>query len=344
MAAAKAAVTRSFTAPAGISQTVPLARKIPLGKKIVYLIDPNPANTLGGKSLEAAVKSARWQFSSVTYSVADPATFQAAAKTALDEGANYVAENGTPPSLLGNSVIQQIKSAGAKLIVASDYPSDNTDTINTDATNGDRYATSARLLADWFIVNSGGKGKALFSNVTAYPVLAHAADAFKAEVAAKCPGCSVKIQGFAPTALANNSIVPSLVSTLRQDSSYTYVFFDYSAFSSGIYSALAAAGLNSVSVGGLGVDANVKAALLSGKPGAWIGTSYAYEGWAMADVAFRLATGTTAGFDTIKVQPEQIFTTSNASLLNSTSVFNNNDYNAPANALEQFETKIWKTK
>lgn len=344
MAAAQAAVRVGLATPTSISQTVPLNSKPPTGKKVVYLEDPNPANTLGGKSLQAAVESAGWKFSTVTYNVANPATFQAAAQTALAQGANYIAENGTPPSLLGNTVLAQIKAAGVKLVAASIYPTENSDFLNTDATNGNRYASSARLLADWFMIDSGGKGSAIFENVNAYPVLSHAADAFQSEVQSECPGCHVKVAAFSPTDLANNTIVPSLVSMLRQNPSYKYVFFDYSAFSTGIYTALAAAGLNDVKVGGLGVDSNVKAALQSGKAGAWIGTSYAYEGWAMADVAFRMATNTTTGFTQISTQPQMIFTPANASLLNNPDIFNNNDFNAPGDALTQFETKIWMTK
>jgi ribose transport system substrate-binding protein len=344
LAAAAAAVRVGLATPTSISQTVPLSSKPPAGKKVVYLEDPNPANTLGGKSLQAAVESAGWKFSTVTYNVADPATFQAAAETALAQGANYIAENGTPPGLLGNTVLAQIKAAGVKLVAASIYPTDNTSIINTDATNGARYASSARLLADWFMTDSDGKGNAIFENVTAYPVLSHAADAFQSEVQSDCPGCHVKLAAFSPADLQNGTIVPSLVSMLRQNPSYKYVFFDYSAFSTGIYTALAAAGLTDVKVGGLGIDSNVKAALQSGKAGAWIGTSFAYEGWAMADVIFRLATNTTTGFTQISTQPQQIFTPANASLLNSTDIFNNNDFNAPADALTQFETKIWLTR
>jgi len=332
LATATAAAAAAQKAPTAILTTKPLG-KAPTKAKAVYLLDPNPANTLIGKSFEEAVRSAGWDFESISYNVADPATVQAAAKTALAKGADFVGEAGLPASVFGDGVLASYKSAGAKIVIGSIFPKANTDTVNTDAGAGATRYQTGKVLADWFIADSGGKGKAIIENLSAYPILANFVLGFTDEVKANCPGCSVDVAKFAPSDLAGGKINPSLVSKLRSDKSVKYLFFDNSGFSTGIDSALKAAGLNDVKVGGSGIDSNSVAAVKAGTQHAWIGTSWYYQGYAMADAAFRLQAGVTEGLEQNDQEPFQLFTKDNIDQLNG-------EYNAPTDALAQFQ-KLW---
>lgn len=324
---------KAQTAPDKINTTVPLAKAPDPGTKAVYLLDPNPANTLIGKSFQEAVESAGWDAEQIPYNVADPATVQAALKTALSKGATYVGEAGLPASVFGDSVIKSYSDAGAKIVIGSIFPNENTETVNTDAGGGEARYETGKALAAWFVADSDGKGKAIVENLSAYPILAEFVRGFTDEVDRLCPGCSVEVAKFTPSDLAGGKINPSLVSKLRTDPSIGYLFFDNSGFATGIDSALKAAGLTKVKVGGSGIDSNAVASIKKGTQHAWIGTSWFYQGYAMADAAFRLQTGTKEGSEANGNQPFQLFTKDNIDQLDG-------EYDAPKDALAQFQ-KLW---
>ncbi|MFI5426636.1 sugar ABC transporter substrate-binding protein [Aeromicrobium sp. UC242_57] len=324
---------KAQTAPTQINSTVPLAKAPEAGTKAVYLLDPNPANTLIGKSFQEAVESAGWDAEQIPYNVADPATVQAALKTALSKGAKFVGEAGLPADVFGDSVIKSYTDADAKIVIGSIFPKANTETINTDAGGGEARYETGKALASWFVSDSDGKGKAIVQNLSAYPILAEFVRGFTDEVDRLCPGCSVEVAKFTPSDLAGGKINPALVSKLRADRSVGYLFFDNSGFATGIDSALKAAGLTKVKVGGSGIDSNAVASIKKGTQHAWIGTSWFYQGYAMADAAFRLQTGTQEGSEQNGDQPFQLFTKDNIDQLDG-------EYDAPKDALAQFQ-KLW---
>ena len=100
----------------------------------------------------------------------------------------------------------------------------------------------------WFIADSGGKGDALVETVSQYPVLYWFATQFVKFVKADCPGCKATIMPFTGADLANGTIVPASSARFVRNRSYNYLIFDYAAFSTGISSALSAAGITNVKV------------------------------------------------------------------------------------------------
>jgi ribose transport system substrate-binding protein len=332
-AAARQAATAAEQRPSAILTTTSIGKAPTKGTKAVYLLDPNPANTLIGKSFETALESAGWDVEQISYNVADPATVQAALKSALAKGAKFVGEAGLPADVFGDSVIKAYADAGAKIIIGSVFPPNTTETVNTDAGAGATRYQTGKVLADWFIADSDGKGKALLENLSAYPILANFVKGFTDEVNATCPGCSVEVAKFAPSDLAGGKINPSLVSKLRTDRTTKYLFFDNSGFATGIDSALKAAGLSDVKVGGSGIDSNSVAGIKAGTQHAWIGTSWYYQGYTMADVALRLQAGVSDGLKEDDNVPFQLFTKDNINQLNG-------EYDAPTDALAQFQ-RLW---
>jgi ribose transport system substrate-binding protein len=321
--------------PATINITTPLAKPPTPGTYAMYLHDPTPANQLAGRSACAALQSVKWKCGNLGYDSSNPASFQATVRLALQKGAKYLMEDGTPPSLLGPAVIKQICNAGAHLVAASVYPDESSACVNTVANGGPSRTNFAKALAMWFIADSNGKGNALVETVSQYPVLYWFATQFAHFVKANCTGCNVTIMPFTGADLANGAIIPGLVSALRAHPSYNYLIFDYAAFSTGISAALSAAGITHVKVAGTGLDANALAQLKAGKNSAWVAQSWFQEGYAMADVSLRLATGS-SGINQSAVTPMQLITTKNTGDVNGP----NNEWNGPAAALTQFQ-KLW---
>jgi ribose transport system substrate-binding protein len=336
VAEAKVVVEKALKPPTEIKQTTPLKEKPPANKTVAYLEETNPGSVLCGVGVEEAAKAVGWNFLKVSYSVAEPASIQAAAKTALQKGADYILIEGAPANLLGQGVLDEIKNAGVKVANASIYPPENTDTVSSDAAAGE--AESGRLLANWFIAESNGEGNALVSTVAAYPVLLQFAKEFVSEVEEKCPNCTANIAEFSPSDLEKGAIVPTLVNKLRSDSSIEYLFFDYAAFGTGIDSAMKAAGVTGVEVGGTGSEPESIAELKHGTQAVWVGDSWLYQGYTLIDRALRWATNS-PGSEENRAQPLMLLTQQS---IEEPGVFESEgNYNAPLNALEQFE-KLWQ--
>ncbi len=322
--------------PTEIPQTTPLSKAPPKGVTAAALYENVPGNVLSAQGAEEAVKAVGWNFIKVLYNNAEPASLQAAVKTALQKGADYLLMTGTPPSLLGQSVIDEIEEAGAKMVIASTYPEENEGPISTEAAVG--LVPAGRILADWFIADSHGEGKALFSNVSAYPILHQEALEFQKETEEKCSSCSVEIAEFSKSDLEKGAIVPTLVNKLRSSTDIGYLFFDYSGFAVGIESAMAAAGVENVKIGGVGGEPESIEAIRKGTQAAWVGNGWPYQGYTEADRAMRFATESEGGKLDLKA-PLMILTPK--SIKQEGFVDEDGNFSPPLDALQQFE-KLWK--
>jgi ribose transport system substrate-binding protein len=245
----------------------------------------------------------------------------------------YVVTAGTDQTQISSSTLAAYKKAKVKIILASDDPINPTKVIVKGAATAQFYRNKGKLLADWFIVNSNGQGKALFEAITTFPVLLDEREGFTSEVSKLCPACSVTGLDATLTEFAGGTLDAAIVSQLQSNPSIGYFFADNGQFVDGIVPALSAAGLTKIQVGGSAIDAVGKAALIAGTEQVWTGDSYYYEGFALMDSALRnleSAKGTYLDY----TQPIQIITSSNVA---SVSI----PWNKPSNALQQFE-KLWK--
>jgi ribose transport system substrate-binding protein len=207
----------------------------------------------------------------------------------------------------------------------------NTKTLLGDPGGPESYASAAQAAAAWFVVNSGGTGKALVANVQGLTILATYADAFVAEVKALCPACSAKIVAV-PIASALGGQEPSVVvSALRSNPSYKYLFFDDGNFGIGINSALSAAGLSDVKIGGGDFQPQEAAALKVGTQSVWTGENLLDIGYTVVDVALRYVEEMPITQDS-NPQPIELMTKANIGTATG--------FAQPANALRQWET-LW---
>src|SRR5947209_35458 len=186
VASANAALAAYKSLPTKINITTPLKSAPPAGKTIVMLGTNNPSNVIIQQGMQKLAQTAKWNYSLVTYDPANPGTFTQAITTALAKHPQYLAEAGLP---LTASQLQTVKNAGAKWILDSVYPVSVKDPVIGQV---DAYAQDAlmgKIIADYFISDSGGKGNAVIEHVPAYPILNGFTDGFGKEVKAQCPGC-----------------------------------------------------------------------------------------------------------------------------------------------------------
>jgi ribose transport system substrate-binding protein len=331
IATAKAQLQKFQAAPTQITITDPLKSAPPSGKTLVMLGTNDPNNVKLQKSLKSLAGLVKWNYEQVNYDPANPATFKAAVNTAITKKANYIAEAGIP---LTADVIAKVKAAGAKWVLTSVYPADVKDPVIVDSNAYANDQQMGKVLADFFVADSGGKGNVLVEHVPAYPILGGFTDGFQAEVKALCPDCKVKIQDITIPDLAAGKVPSVMVSALRKNPDANYLAFDVGPFAGGIDSALAAAGLsNKVKIIGEAADEAAMSALKTGKHAAWTGYDPVYSTYVMMDAMFRDSLGMPIDEAKAGVQPTQILTKAN--------VGDATTWGAPKDALDQFK-KLWQ--
>ena len=331
VAKAEAALAPYKAAPTKITLTEPLKSKPPGGKTVVMLGTNDPNNQKLQKGLKEIAALVGWNYSTVSYDPANPATFKGAVDTALAKNPNYVAEAGIP---LTQAVIDKVKNAGAKWVLTSVHPADVKDPVIVDANAYANDELMGKVLADFFISDSKGKGNIVIEHVPAYPILGGFTDGFQAEVKELCPDCKVKIQNITIPDLTAGKVPSVMVSALRSNPDADYVGFDVGPFAAGIESALAAAGMkDKVKIIGEAADEAAIAGLKSGKQAAWTGFDPVYSTRVMMDAMFRDSLGMPIDQKASGLQTTQILTPDNVGDIST--------WSEPKDALDQFKT-LWK--
>ena len=322
-------------APTKILIDEPLKSKPPTGKTVVMLGTNDPNNQKIQQSLKDLSALAGWNYSVISYDPANPATFNQAIDSALTKNADYVAQAGIP---LTPAAIKKVGDAGAKWVLTSVHPADVKDPIIVDANAYANDDQMGRVLANWFIVDSNGKGNALIEHVPAYPILGGFTDGFQAQVKELCPDCKVKIQDITIPDLTAGKVPSVMVSALRSNPDADYLGFDVGPFAAGIDSALAAAGLgDKVKIMGEAADEAAIAALKSGKHAAWTGFNPVYSTYVMMDAMFRDSLGMPIDQEKSALQPTQILTPDNVQ----EAVGDAPNWLQPTDALDQYKA-LWK--
>jgi ribose transport system substrate-binding protein len=328
---AKQRLEKYKATPTEITITDPLKSAPPKGKKIVMLASADPNNVKIQKSLKSLAAEAGWTYEQVSYDPANIATFNQAVNSALTKGADYVAEAGIP---LTPAITKKVKDGGAKWVLTSVHPADVKDPVIVDANAYANDELMGKVLADFFVSDSNGKGNVLVEHVPAYPILGGFTDGFQAEVKELCPDCKVKIQDITIPDLVAGKVPSVLVSALRKSPDTNYLAFDVGPFAAGIDSALSAAGLSSkVKIIGEAADEAGIAALKSGKHTAWTGFDPVYSTYVMMDAMFRDSLGMPIDQEKSGIQTTQILTKD--------TVGDYDRWSEPEDALDQFK-KLWQ--
>ncbi len=331
---AAAAALKPYTSlPTTINITTPLKSAPPAGKTIVDLGTNNPSNVLIQQGMQKLAAMAHWNYSLVSYDPANPGTLTAAITSALAKHPQYLAEAGVP---LTAPQLAMIKSGGAKMIFDSVYPVTVTPPVIGQVDAFAQDALMGKIVADYFISDSAGKGNAVIEHVPSYPILGGFTDGFTKEVKAQCPGCKTSETDITIPDLVAGKAPSTLVSALRSNSSANYLVFDDGPFADGITSALSGAGLSSkVKVIGEAADQAGIAALKTGQEAAWTGFDPGYQALENMDIAFRDAEGMPVPITQEALQPTQ--------LLTKATIGSTTNWSAPADAEAQF-LKLWHLK
>jgi ribose transport system substrate-binding protein len=164
-----------------------------------------------------------------------------------------------------------------------------------------------KLLADWFIADSKGKGNLLQQDIPQYPTIGEVGSGFRDEVAARCPGCKVTTLDVTGTEVAANGVTSAIVSALQRDPSIGYVAASDIALAPGLPAALKAAGLSNVKILGGAATPIDEQNVRDGTEAAVMQNDLVYCGWQIMDVLLRHEAGMSFPVDDGGM-PQQILT------------------------------------
>jgi ribose transport system substrate-binding protein len=286
LASLKVAVARDEKAPTKIPLTTPLKKAPPKGKTFVYLQCEQTQCNEAGQALAKAVAAIGWNFKTIDYNDTEPSTVTAAFSNALLDKPAGVAIAGTP-QVLWQSAEAGYKAAGVPISAIFIGPATLGFPVIANIGNGADNIDFGKTLADYFIVDSGGKGHVLLANVPVYASLNDVVKGFSQEVAARCPSCSITNLNVSAAELGNGEMDPDVVAALQKDHSIGYVMATDGVFVDELPGALAGAGLSSIKVLAQGGDAQNIADIKAGKVSAISALSASYAAWLSVDATLR---------------------------------------------------------
>lgn len=286
LAAAQAATAANEKLPTVIPASVPLKTTPAKGKTFVWLQCETPECAEATASFKQAIAAVGWNLKTVSFVSTDPSTLLSGLQQALQYHPVAVSFVGLPYAVW-KSAVPEYKSAGVPIITWSTGPQPVNSTLPTQV--AENQAETGKMLADWFISDSKGTGKAMFVGVPTFPTLAAAETGFKNEVAANCSGCSVKYEDLSYPTIAAGKGVSSVVSAIARDPGVQYVINSEGALFTPLSAALSSAGVTGIKIAGASIESADRQLINSGKEAAGIPQQVNYAAWAMVDAALRVS-------------------------------------------------------
>lgn len=285
--------------------------------------------------VRAASEAVGFNYEERAYEAADASALVILMKEILQSNPDVVIFGGDPEAIWGQ-VKPAYEKAGVILVPAFVGPA-KLDKVSVGNIAGpSTQEKAAKVSADWFIADSGGKGKAIIQTVPGFPVITEWQGYFEEEVAKECPECSVESIEASLEELGSGAAMQALVSALQSDQEIGYAIAYNTNFLVGIANELKNAGIPDVKIGGWSGTAEGVTDILNGQDYGWILFNQEFTGW--QGLAFYL--NHLAGIELTpeeEVMPMQLITGKNATKEIAETA---NEYGLPSDYREQFK-KLW---
>ena len=216
---AKAIVEKAETRPTQISQTDPITKPIPSGKKIAYISCGVTACAQQGKILSEGAAMLGWTVTTINTD-GSPEKVNNAFESAIRDGANAVILQAASKAAIAKP-LADAKKAGIEFATCCSTDPAGTHVVNTGTV--EQGGRIGQYHAAKMIVDSGGKANVLIVDLPAFQILGAVADKFASTLDEMCPGCKHDKIDIPLTALGKD-VPDRIVAYLRSHPNVDYVF------------------------------------------------------------------------------------------------------------------------
>lgn len=272
-------------APTAIPITTPLTTAPPKGKTFVFLQCDVAQCTEESTAMKAVTAAIGWHLKVIPYQSENPATLISGLQQALLSHPAAVGLTGIP-QIEWQSELPAYEKAGVPIVVGQVGPQVLSKTVIASIGNDLNVQITAKVLSDYFIAKSGGKGKILQFQVPDFPILGAFDQDFRADVQASCPACSVTQLTGTIAEVTSGGSTAAIVSALQRDPQDTWLVTDDGPWVDGLPAALAGAHIH-VKIIGEGADVTDETDVKEGTMTAFTGVPLDYGMWAMMDAVLR---------------------------------------------------------
>ena len=283
-------LTQQFSArPTEITQSKPIDKSIPSGKKITFISCGVEACAVQGPIIKEAASKLGWSVTEVGTD-GSPEKVQGAFESAIRDGTDAVIINAADKDALAKQ-LSDAKAAGVEFVTCCSLGKQGTDFLFNIATP-EQNAPIGEMLAAKVVEDSGGEANSVYVNVSAFAILAAVGDTFKQKYAELCPDCKMDTLDIPLTALGKD-VPDRIVSYLRSHPDVNYVVLSESGSTApGLTAAIRAAGLgDKVKIVGQGGNEAVYQEVKNGSILAVVPTAlYSYD-YGMVDALARKFAG-----------------------------------------------------
>jgi len=270
VAAAKAYEQQFLKAPTSLNIDTPLAKKAPAGKKLIGLDSGLGSAKVLAKYWEDAAKDLGWTYTDII-SGATPEAQQKAFESALQQKPDGILTSGIPISTL-KSQLAEAKSKGIWVNTSASTDQPSGAMFDTSIADPAQLAEWGKMVAAYVVSESGGKADIQTFALPVFPILYEFDKGFKAAIKQWCPGCKVTEHPQQGTDIGTKT-PQAVVSAVQADPKTNWLIFDLGNLATGVDSAVAAAGLKGLHIGGLTADVPNLDALKNKKEAVWTASS-----------------------------------------------------------------------
>ncbi len=282
---ARAILASAVKRPTSIGLTARIKKKIPTGKKIVYIsCGAISACTAHITYIKDATKRLGWSASMITTD-GSPQQIQAAWNSALRSGADGIIETAISRSIL-ETQIRAAKSKGVPVATCcSTDPIGNGVIFNTSTVK--QNGRIGKYLAAKVVADTNGSASVLYVNVSAYQILAEVGTSFQRWLKKLCSTCGYDSIDI-PLSGLGKGVPDQVVSYVRSHPDVDYVVLSESgSLAPGLSAALRAAGLSKVKIIGQGPGVAEFQEIRSGTIEGGVPFDFEEVDWMMVDAIAR---------------------------------------------------------
>jgi ribose transport system substrate-binding protein len=319
-------------APTDINISTPLSKKPDTGKLLIGLDSGLGSAKVLAKYWAQAAGDLGWKYKDLI-SGSTPDAQQKAMESAIQQKPDGILTSGIPITTI-KAQLQEAQQKGIWVNTSASTDQPSGAMFDTSIADPNQLHEWGKMVAAYVVSTTNGNASVQDFSLPVFPILHEFDTAFQAALKQWCPSCSFK-ENPQNGADIGTKTPQAVVSAVQSNPKTNWAVFDLGDLATGVTSALAAAGVTNLKVGGLTADTPNIQGLKDKKESTWTAYSLPIVGYRQVDSFARKFNGDPI----VKASlPTQLITQDNVNNLVSDP---QNNYVGVADYRTQFQ-KLWQ--